>query len=111
MMDYDANRKLWEERLATFEVSGAETLKGWCIENKISEPGLRYWKRKIKNEKLESVKPAFLSMEIRKEDVNNNCSTNLAHVASIRIGSFTIDISKAFDEVALLKLLKIVKSC
>ena len=109
MIDHDANRMIWEQRLSDFENSEGVTVKAWCKNNGISDPGFRYWRRKFKKEKLDEGAPAFMPMEVIR-DVALPFEGSSMHLATLQVGAFLVNVPTAFDEVALSRLLKVVKS-
>lgn len=109
MLDRDENRSVWEQRLADFESCQDITIKDWCKNNGISDPGFSYWRSKVKKEKMEIDVPAFMPMEVIRETAVTFESSS-RYLATLQIGDFLVNIPAAFDETALSKLLKVVKS-
>lgn len=106
MIDRDANRSVWEQRLADFEGCEGVTVKDWCKKNGFSDSGFRYWRNKIKNEKMEADVPTFMPIKVTQETTNVSGSS----MATIQIGDVIVNVPVYFDEAALRKLLTVVKS-
>ena len=109
MTDYDSNRKIWEQRLSNFENSKGVTVKAWCKNNGVSDPGFRYWRRKFKKEKMDADSPAFMPVEVIR-DAYVTFEAHSIYLATLQVGTFLVNIPTSFDEAALSKLLKVVKS-
>jgi len=109
MIDRDANRNIWEQRLTDYESCEGVTIKDWCKKNGISDPGFRYWRSKVKKEKMELGAPAFMPMEVVQE-ASVTFESSSVYLATLQIGAFLVNVPAAFDEIALSRLLKVVKS-
>jgi hypothetical protein len=106
MIDRDANRSVWEQRLADFEGCEGVTVKDWCKKNGFSDSGFRYWRNKIKQEKVEAGVPTFMPMKVTQE----TAATSGSSMATLQIGDVIVNVPASFDESALRKLLNVVKS-
>ena len=48
-MNYSENRKVWEERIERYSISGL-TQELWCEQENVKVTALRYWLRKLREE-------------------------------------------------------------
>lgn len=104
-MDYQANRTIWEERVAAFRSTKMEQ-KLWCEENDLSVSTLRYWLRKVRSEESCEKKPDWLSVNLSGAEMEEKTIGVAARLATVKIGPFAVDVSDHFDPIGLARLLK-----
>lgn len=100
-MNYNDNRKLWADRIATFRESGMSHSQ-WCKSNEVSLSALRYWLRKSKSIGTDSVVEPETS-EFASLDVSSTCS---AKSITLEIGSVRIHLGNDFNEALLIKTIR-----
>jgi len=91
-LNYSENRKVWEERIERYSISGL-TQELWCEQENVKVTALRYWLRKLREEngnqeapwvKLETVLPEKTKVVATKG-------------VTLRIGSFSLEVTDGFS--------------
>ena len=97
--------KEWQDKIECWVTSG-KSVKGWCRENNINKSKFYYWRRKLteiqssplqKNE----TKIPFIEVLPDKPHSRSGIEISVKHAA--------IHLSKDFDEVSLLRCLKVLE--
>jgi transposase-like protein len=92
--------------------SSQMSMKAWCANNGISVSTLRYWRCKLREERLQPGGWVEIG-KLQKDDPDSAC-TAIVPVASgnvaIRVGAFTIEACRDSDAEALKRALSVAAS-
>lgn len=91
-MNYSENRKVWEERVERYSVSGL-TQELWCEQESVKVTALRYWLRKLREENGNQEAP-WVKLEPVLSEKTKVIATN---GVTLRIGSFSLEVADGFS--------------
>ena len=77
-------------------------VKDWLAQNQVSKDQYYYWNHKLKNLCLDSIQPAFV--ELPAPVIEKKCYDAASKVASIQVGTTSIDIFETASADFLCKL-------
>jgi transposase-like protein len=104
-MTKTARRKLWEERVSAFKVSG-QTQANWCEDHEVNIHQLRYWLKKFRSEKLpDSPSPKWIPVKIEDREGAPNSPS---HSIMVKVGEATIEVKPGFDPLLLANVVKVL---
>jgi len=95
-MASEDKRKLWEERIDDFLVSG-QTQKAWCQDQGCSVYQLQYWLRKLGVSRAEARRRRWVSLQTRS-----------GSGISLRVGHVVLEVEQGFDPEVLTDVVRLL---
>lgn len=94
---------MWQERIATFKVSGQSNVAAWCRDNNIRVKSMYNWLRKEKEVVETTSTQNWLPIDI------SETSTTPSPSLTVKIGTASIEITADFDPSVFDKVVQVLK--